>query len=369
MQPNLKTFPANLLKFDAYLKVVDSLDAAIKIIKDKRLAYGQPAIVTYKGAAPDKEDKSKKSSKSSKSSDGTFKHVLMGVGSMDPNNPYIIGIQYDKDGNPINQEELNIEIMKIIDEFKDKGFTITSLKYSKTEPSNINDTDFTYGDVILGEAAVKQVLNTVKPESKDLVTSKGIYDFITGLLQAITDTVNSLTETVTTLQTDVSSCKSGLVTIGKDVSTLKTEVSKIKVTQEELVSDVSALKGLVSVMDVSRIDASINDLYVKVGDAVNDVSIINNVKFIQVGYKQAVTDASISNIYVKISDLENDVSALKERQDIDGIESVISDSPLIVTTTRRHIVKIGIDVDEGFSNSFMEGDDGKIYLAWDIWNK
>lgn len=358
MQHN-KTFPANLLKFNAYIKVTESLDAAIKVIKDKRLAYGEPCVVTYKDS----------SNKDPKNPNGTLKRVVMGIGSMDPSDPYIIGVQYDKDGNPVSQDEINENMQKIIDEFIDKGFTITSIKYSKTEEPNITDDDFSYGDIILGEGAVKHVLDAVDPDSKELVTSKGIYEFITNLLQALEEAVNTLSETVETIKSDVSTCKSSIVTIRSDVSTLKTQVSKIKVTQETLIRDVSTLKNLVSVIDASAIDASLNELYIRVGQITQDVSIINNIKFVSVDNRQNATDISISDIYIKLGKLADDVSSLKEHEDINGIEAVISNSPMITTSTRRHIVTLGIDVDEGFSNSFMEGEDGKVYLAWDKWNK
>ena len=142
MIPQVKNFPANLLKFDSYIMVVDTLEAAIDVIKKKRLAYGQPAIVTYKS--------------NSESTGKTLKRVLFGIGSMDPKDPYFFNIEYDSSGNPVEQSEIITKIEKIIDEWdKHGGFVQTSIKFSKIEPSNINDTEFLSGDIILGEASIK----------------------------------------------------------------------------------------------------------------------------------------------------------------------------------------------------------------------
>jgi hypothetical protein len=369
MQPNMKTFPASLLKFDAYLKVTDSLEAAIKVIKDRRLAYGQPCVVTYKEAAPDDNNIS---GKTSKSSDGTLKHVLMGVGSMDPKNPYIIGIQYDKDGNPVNQEELNAEIMEIIDEFKEKGFTITSIKYSKTEQPNINDTEFSYGDIILGEGAVKQVKDEVLKKSKDLVTSKGIYDFVTRLLGVLEEKVNGIAKDVSVLKADVSTVK---VTVGstvKDVSTLKKDVSIIKATIGSLVHDMNAVKEDVSTCvivvgemskDVSALRNDVSNFYITINSVVDDVS-SNTSDIRDIRYDTSVIQLDLNLQKVIIGKLIQDVSALAYDSS-HGISTVVSDSSNIVIRTIGRTVGIGLNFDNTLSGNIKLNSDEVLSLYWD----
>ena len=297
MQPN-KMFPANLLKFNAYIKVVDSLEAAIDVIKKKRLAYGEPCVVTYR------------TSPSAESSDGISKRVLFGIGSMDPSDPYFFNVEYDKDGKPVEQTELLEEMEEIIKEWEEHGgFTTTAIKFSKTEPSNINDVEFSFGDIILGEASIKRVLDSVDKDSNDLVTSKGIYDFVNSLISSIETAVNNLNTKVNRVTKDVSTLKA-------EVSTHKSDVSVIKVNQNKLTADVSTLKSDVSVLTVKQ------------------------------------------------SKLAEDVSVLKAH-DASAILSVVSDSSFITAVTVNRVVKLGVDFTDGFSDSFMQDDDGKIALAWD----
>ncbi len=304
MQVN-RMFPANLLKFNAYIKVVDSLEAAIDVIKKKRLAYGEPCVVTYK------------TSSSTENPVGTQKRVLFGVGSMDPDEPYFFNVEYGSDGKPIEQTEMLEKVQKIIDEWdKHGGFTVTAIKFSKTEPSNINDTEFAYGDIILGEASIKRVINTVSKTSKDLVTSEGIYRFITNLISSIETTVNNLNAKVNA--------------VVKDVSTLASDVSVIKVNQNKLISDVSVIK------------VNQNKLISDISTLVSDVSVIK----------------------VNQNKLISDVSVLKAH-DASTILGVISDSCFIKAETINKVVKLNIDVEKGFSNSFMQDASGKIALAWD----
>ena len=281
-------FPANLLKFNAYIKVVDSLEAAINVIKMKRLAYGEPCVVTYK------------TSSSVDNSDEIIKRVLFGIGSMNPDEPYFFNIEYDSDGKPVEQTEMLAKVEKIIKEWDEHGgFTTTAIKFSKTEPSNINDVEFTYGDIILGEASVKHILDTVDKNSEELVTSKGIYHFIINLISTIEDTVNNLNLKVNT--------------VIKDVSIIKADVSVIKVNQNKIIDDVSVIK-------------------------------VNQNKLIE------------------------DVSILKIH-DSSTILSVVSDSSLIKVTTINKVVKLGIDIENGFSDSFMQDSDGKISLAWNKYDE
>lgn len=286
MQPN-KMFPANLLKFNAYIKVVDSLEAAIDVIKKKRLAYGEPCVVTYR------------TSPSAESSGRISKRVLFGIGSMDSSDPYFFNVEYDKDGKPIEQTELLEKMGGIIKEWEEQGgFTNTAIKFSKTEPSNINDVEFSFGDIILGEASIKHVLDSVDKDSNDLVTSKGIYTFVNNL----NTEVNRITKDVSALMTDVSA--------------LKSEVFVIKANQDKLIVDVSTLKSDVSVLTVKQ------------------------------------------------NKLDEDVSVLKAH-DASAILSVVSDSSLITVVTADKVVKLDVDIEEGFSDSFIRNDEGKISLCWD----
>lgn len=297
MQPN-KTFPANLLKFNAYIKVVDSLEAAIDVIKKKRLAYGEPCVVTYR------------TSPSAESSGRISKRVLFGIGSLDSSDPYFFNVEYDKDGKPVEQTELLEKMGEIVKEWEEQGgFTNTAIKFSKTEPSNINDVEFSFGDIILGEASVKHVLDSVDKDSNDLVTSKGIYAFVNTLISSIETAVNNLNTKVNCITKDVS-------TLMTDVSALKSEVFVIKANQDKLIADVSTLKSDVSVLTVKQ------------------------------------------------SKLDEDVSILKAH-DASAILSVVSDSSLITVVTADKVVKLSVDIEEGFSDSFIRNDEGKIALCWD----
>lgn len=297
MQPN-KTFPANLLKFNAYIKVVDSLEAAIDVIKKKRLAYGEPCVVTYR------------TSPSTESSGRISKRVLFGIGSLDSSDPYFFNVEYDKDGKPVEQTELLEKMGGIVKEWEEQGgFTNTAIKFSKTEPSNINDVEFSFGDIILGEASIKHVLDSVDKDSNDLVTSKGIYTFVNTLISSIETVVNNLNTKVNRITKDVSA----LMT---DVSALKSEVFVIKANQDKLIADVSTLKSDVSVLTVKQ------------------------------------------------NKLDEDVSVLKAH-DASAIFSVVSDSSLITVATIDKVVKLGVDIEEGFSDSFIRNDEGKIALCWD----
>lgn len=296
MQPN-KTFPANLLKFNAYIKVVDSLEAAIDVIKKKRLAYGEPCVVTYR------------TSPSAESSGRISKRVLFGIGSMDSSDPYFFNVEYGKDGKPIEQTELLEKMGGIVKEWEEQGgFTNTAIKFSKTEPSNINDVEFSFGDIILGEASVKHVLDSVDKDSNDLVTSKGIYAFVNTLISSIETAVNNLNTEVNRITKDVS-------TLMTDVSALKSEVFVIKANQGKLIADVSTLKSDVSVLTVKQ------------------------------------------------NKLDEDVSVLKAH-DASAILSVVSDSSLITVVTVDKVVKLSVDIEEGFSSSFIRNDEGKIALCW-----
>lgn len=223
-----KFFPANLLKFNAYVKVVKTLDDAIKIIKEKRLAWGEPCVVSYNTNTPT----------------GIRRKVLFGIGSMDPNDPYFFNIEYDAEGNPHEQTELLERVQKIIDEWEEHGgFVVTSVKYSKTEAPNITDSEFTCGDLILGEAAIKKVTDSVSESSPELVTSGGVFKFIGNIVKALEDTINDISNEVDNVKTDVSILK-------RDVSVLKTH-------------DASAFNSVVS--DASLITVNAENKTIRIG--------------------------------------------------------------------------------------------------------
>ena len=101
-----------------------------------------------------------------------------------------------------------------------------------------------------------------------------------------------------------------------DVSALKSEVFVIKANQDKLIVDVSTLKSDVSVLTVKQ------------------------------------------------NKLDEDVSVLKAH-DASAILSVVSDSSLITVVTADKVVKLDVDIEEGFSDSFIRNDEGKISLCWD----
>lgn len=169
---HIKNFPANLLKFNAYVKVTENLDEAVRVIKNKRLAYGEPCVVTYK-AGSDSEGK-------------PIFHVLFAIGSMKDDEPYLVNV-YGSDGGYAPIDEVMPVIYEILEKFG--GRQPVRIKLGKAV--NVTD-EYRDGDIVLGDAAVKQVLETLDKDSMNLVTSKGIYDYFKNFADAIGETVVDL---------------------------------------------------------------------------------------------------------------------------------------------------------------------------------
>ena len=324
MNPSIKQtkyipgqFPANLLKFSTYLKVMDSLDSAVEVIRQKRLAYGEPCLVTYTDNEPDAE--------------GSYRHVLFGIGSMSPDKPYYFGLYKNSDGVVCSLETLIRELKEIEEEFHGKDFTTTSIKFSRTEEPNINDIEFTYGDIILGEAAVKGISEVVEEESEKLVTGGSVYEFVTDLLSKLEKKIN-----IKNIIADVSVCKQDISTLQQDVSVMKLQI----VTLNNVAEDVSVLRNV----DIVRINSDIQRL-----------------------------DTSVVNIGTRVVSLESDVSTLMHR-DRTEILAINSDTSFIKVTSQGHIVTLGIDISSGFSemfssDNFMVDASGKIRLSWNSYEQ
>lgn len=324
MNPSIKQtkyipgqFPANLLKFSTYLKVMDSLDSAVEVIRQKRLAYGEPCLVTYTDNEPDAE--------------GSYRHVLFGIGSMSPDKPYYFGLYKNSDGVVCSLETLIRELKEIEEEFHGKDFTTTSIKFSRTEEPNINDTEFTYGDIILGEAAVKGISDVVEEESEKLVTGRSVYEFVADLLSKLEKKIN-----IKDVIADVSVCKQDISTLQQDVSVMKSQI----VMLNNVAEDISVLRNI----DIVRINSDIQRL-----------------------------DTSVVNIGTRVVSLESDVSTLMHR-DRTEILAINSDTSFIKVTSQGHIVTLGIDMSSGFSemfssDNFMVDASGKIRLSWNSYEQ
>ena len=381
MPQSTKTaFPANLLKFNAYIKVTDSLEAAIKVVKDKRLAYGEPCIVTYNAPIVGDDTSTNIDTSKNKGSQplGVTRRILFAIGSMDPKNPYFFGLEYDKDGNPVDQADFDHEIMKIIDEFKEKGFTITSIKYSKTEEPNINDTEFSYGDIILGEGAVKQVTEEVLENSKDLVTSEGIYEFVMRLIRTLEAKVNEVAEDVSVLKADVSTVKVTIGNVIKSVKSLKNDVSAIYVTIGSTVQDINTVKEDVSAntlivgklskdvstlrTEVTYLRNDVSNFYVTIGSVISDVS-TNKSDITSLKHDTSVVQLDLNLQKVIIGKLIQDVSALTYDAS-HGINSIVSDSSFITVRTLGRTVGIGFNASTLFSGDIKLNEDDILSLYW-----
>jgi methyl-accepting chemotaxis protein len=349
--PNIKKFPASLLKFDAYIKVVDSIDEAIKVMKKKRLAYGEPSVVSYKVQDP-------------KAPSGFSVQLLFGIGTMDPDEPYFFGIYTDSDGNVTNISELMPKIDEIISEFY--GKELTYLRYSIKETPTLT-TSYKAGYITLGEAAIKRVLNTVTEGSKDLVTSDGIFQFIKNLNDNLTETLNDIINHIGKIESDVST---NTITIGK----VKKQVTKLDVSVTNLTNIISALDasvnnlnitigGLsndVSVLtkDVSALDASVKETRITIGTIQKDVSIL----------KEKVTvidslDSSLQQLYITVGGVQEDVSTLKADSK-KYIKNVVSDSSSIKIRKTNQVVNVDLDLSGIFVHNVHEGEDGTMRLYW-----
>lgn len=121
---------ADLLKFNAYMNVVDSFDKACEIIKKKKLVLGEPAVVPFKYVHDD----------------GTITtELVFGIGSLDSNRPYIkcsisndvlddaVITRYDENGNPVKRK-----LKDVLDDFitKDEANKIIDDKVKETLSSD-----------------------------------------------------------------------------------------------------------------------------------------------------------------------------------------------------------------------------------------
>lgn len=234
MAPQVRPFPANLLKFNAYIKVTDSIESAIDIIRKKRLAYGEPCVVTYKV-----EDK--------KVPSGYSLRVLFGIGTMNPDDPYFFGL-YNSGSGIVSIDQVMPELQEIIDEFY--GKELTYIRYSVGETPTLT-TEFKGGNITLGEAAIKHVIDSVDISSDCLVTSKAIYDFIMTLLHSLEEEINSerqdIDNKINDLNTAVSENTMKITHLIDTVDTVSKDVSTLKVRVGKLENDTSSyITGLVS---------------------------------------------------------------------------------------------------------------------------
>lgn len=234
MAPQVKRFPANLLKFNAYIKVTDSIEDAIQVVRDKRLAYGEPCVVTYKN-------------KDQNAPDGYSLHILFGIGTMDPDDPYFFGL-YDTGKSIVSVDEFMPQLQKIIDEFY--GKELTYIRYSVGETPTLT-TEFKGGNITLGEAAIKHVIDSVDKSSDCLVTSKAIYDFITTLLHSLEEEINAerrdTDNKIDDLNTAVSENTMKITHLINTVDTVSEDVSTLKIRVGKLENDTSSyITGLVS---------------------------------------------------------------------------------------------------------------------------
>lgn len=182
---NIRAFPANLLKFNAYIKVTNSLDDAIKVVQDKKLAYGQPCVVTYK---------SKKNTVGGKK---TVQHILFAIGSMDPDKPYFVNV-YGEDGNYVSVDDLMPEIYKILEAFEGK----TPVRIKIGSQPNVT-TKYKDGDIILGDAAIKRVTDIIEEKSGDLVTGNAVYNMFKNFNDALEIVINDILSRLDTVESDI----------------------------------------------------------------------------------------------------------------------------------------------------------------------
>lgn len=219
---HIKNFPANLLKFNAYVRVTKNLDEAVSVVKNKRLAYGEPCVVTYKAGSD---------------SDGKpIFHVLFAIGSMNDNEPYLVNV-YGSDGGYAPIDEVMPVIYEILEKFG--GRQPVRIKLGKAV--NVTD-EYKDGDIVLGDAAVKQVLETLDKDSMDLVTSKGIYDYFKNFADAIGETVINLGQRLDIVDASIAQ----LFDLEERINTIDTSIADIYVK-------------------LGAHDASINQLYEIIG--------------------------------------------------------------------------------------------------------
>ena len=270
MAPQVKRFPANLLKFNAYIKVTDSIEDAIQVVRDKRLAYGEPCVVTYKN-----EDQN--------APDGYSLHILFGIGTMDPDNPYFFGL-YDTGKSIVSVDEFMPQLQKIIDEFY--GKELTYIRYSATERPTLT-TEYSGGNITLGEAAIKHIVEAVKEDSTDLVTSKGVYNFVTTLIHELEEQINidrSRDESrINDLDASVSANTIRIGRVEEKVSSNTIRITRLENSVRDIRTDVNELMIKIGEIDV--------DSYIK--DIVPDSSAIN----INIGSQIARIDLDLESVF------------------------------------------------------------------------
>lgn len=142
---NINKFPANLLKFNTYMKKVSSLEDAASILRHKHLAFGEPGVVCY--------DKTNEEGHKSA-------HILFAIGSMDPENPYFYGLIADAStGEVVTLEEILPELRDIEEEFGGKSHT--EIRWTNN-PEEVNlDSSFGDGNIVLGQAATMTVADSL----------------------------------------------------------------------------------------------------------------------------------------------------------------------------------------------------------------
>lgn len=258
---DVNKFPASLLKFDAYIKLTDSLDDAIKVVKKRRLAYGQPCIVTYKAKVNEQGKPGY--------------HILFAIGSMNPDEPYFINVYQEDNNNYVTIEELASEIYNILEEFSGK----IPVRIKVGAQPNINETQFKDGDIILGGAAIKQVLDKVEENSDNLPTSAAVYKLFKTLSDSLGEIINGILENLNENNNSISHLNELVPVINK----LDSSVDALYIT-------------------VGKHDSSINELYDIVEDSSDRIYSVAGGRGILVE-----TENRVSTISVKYDELMSDI--------------------------------------------------------------
>lgn len=223
--PNM--FPANLLKFSACIDVMHDPASAILRLSNKRLAYGEPAVVMYKDTSTGK------------------KRVMFAVGSMDVKNPYIFGTKYTIVDSSV-QNIVTIE--EVLDEFG--GKEIPKLRYSKNQADvNLGMTFNEDSKITLGEAAIKEITDTVLENSKDLVTAGGVYAFIRDLEENLEERVEKLEMSDTSIYIKIGSMNTLLDNTIEDVNILSADMVDLSEHVEFVERDTSLLVERVDLLE------------------------------------------------------------------------------------------------------------------------
>ena len=140
-----REYPADLLKFNAYIKPANSFEEACEIIKKKKLVLGEPAVVPFKYT----------------NSDGTTSiELVFGIGSVESDRPFIkcsitndilndaVISGVDENGNPTY-----IKLIDILEDF------ISKEEADKLITEKVEET-FKSGEVI--DNVINEVLSSDK---------------------------------------------------------------------------------------------------------------------------------------------------------------------------------------------------------------